>query len=65
MRAAMNSREGTLYLCCHQEALDFYGRLEFGRLEFEELPDLVQTYMREHGGWPSPEGHEHFFMRAR
>jgi N-acetylglutamate synthase-like GNAT family acetyltransferase len=65
MRAAMNSRGGTLYLCCHEGALDFYGRIGFGRLDFQELPDIVQTYMRAHGGWPSPEGHEHFFMTAR
>src|SRR5918999_6204503 len=32
MRAAMNSRGGKLFLCCHPERTDFYNRLGFSEL---------------------------------
>lgn len=65
MQAAMNSRGGTLYLCCHPELLDFYGRLGFSEVPFDELPEEAQTYFREEGDWPTEKGHEHRFMTAR
>ena len=67
MRAAMNSRGGTLYLCCHPERLRFYGDLGFSEMPFEELPEPIQTYFRDHGDSPdklAPD-HVHHFLKAR
>jgi predicted N-acetyltransferase YhbS len=64
MRAAMNSRGGTLYLCCHDDVIAFYERFEFAPQPFEDLPEPVQGYFRETGDYPSPHG-EHFFLKAR
>jgi N-acetylglutamate synthase-like GNAT family acetyltransferase len=65
MRAAMSSRGGTLYLCCHGEQLGFYARVGFTELDAAELPGFVATYLRQSGDLDPPEGHEHFFMKAR
>lgn len=67
MRAAMNSRGGTLYLCCHPERLRFYGDLGFSEMAFEELPEPVRTYFQEHGDSPDklPADHIHHFLTAR
>lgn len=67
MRAAMNSRGGTLYLCCHPERLRFYAELGFAEMPFEELPEPIQTYFREHGDSPDqlPPDHIHHFLKAR
>ena len=65
MQAAMNSRGGTLYLCCHPERLGFYSRLGFTELSFDALPEEAQSYFRAEGDWPTEEGHEHHFMAAR
>lgn len=67
MRAAMNSRGGTLYLCCHPETLRFYGDLGFSEMPFEELPEPIQAYFEEHGDSPDklPPNHIHHFMKAR
>lgn len=65
MKAAMNSRGGTLFLCCHEERLDFYRRLGFDDVPFEQLPEPVQTFMREDGAFPFTEDHVHYFMKAR
>ncbi len=67
MRAAMNSRGGKLYLCCHEERIAFYERLGFTRLPngFEDAPPEVQDYWRKVDDYPTPEGHEHFFLTAR
>jgi len=67
MRAAMNSRGGTLYLCCHPERMRFYRDLDFAEAPFEELPESVQAYFRAHGDSPDrlPPDHVHHFLRAR
>lgn len=67
MRAAMNSKGGTLYLCCHPERLRFYKDLGFAELPFDELPETVRAYFEEHGDAPSklPPDHVHHFMKAR
>ena len=65
MQTAMNSRGGTLYLCCHPEVLGFYGGLGFDELSFEDLPKEAQAHFRAEGAWPTEEGHEHRFMTAR
>ncbi len=65
MEAAMNNRGGALYLCCHRDALEFYPRFGFSLVDFEDLPEPVQVYMRATAGPPSAPDHEHFFMRAR
>jgi predicted N-acetyltransferase YhbS len=67
MQAAMNSLGGKLFLCCHEERIPFYERLGFQLLEngFGDAPEPVQTFWREVDDFPTPEGHEHFFMTAR
>lgn len=67
VRAAMNSRGGTMYLCCHEDRIAFYGRLGFSPLPsgFDDAPASVQTYWRRVGDYPTEPGHEHFFLRAR
>lgn len=67
MQAAMNSKGGTLYLCCHPERLRFYGSLGFTELPFDDLPVSVRSYFEEHGDSPDklPPDHIHHFMRAR
>lgn len=67
MQAAMNSRGGTLYLCCHPERLRFYRDLGFTEMPFDELPEPIQDYFREHGDSPDklPPDHIHHFMKAR
>jgi predicted N-acetyltransferase YhbS len=65
LQAALNSRGGTLYLCCHDDVIGFYERFDFKLIDFEAQPDDVQTYFKEHGDYPTEPGHEHFFMTAR
>jgi len=66
MQAAMNSRGGTLYLCCHEENLPFYATLGFAETTPDDLPISVLEYLETQGDHPAPEGHpQHFFMRAR
>ena len=65
MQAAMNSRGGTLYLCCHDEHIAFYEKFGFVQVEEAELPEPVRSYLIEAGDLPSSEEHPHLFMRAR
>ncbi|MEA2476893.1 MAG: Acetyltransferase domain [Actinomycetota bacterium] len=65
MQAAMNSRGGTLYLCCHEERLRFYGDLGFGEVDPESLPPAVLEYFKKQGDYPSRPDHVHFFLKAR
>lgn len=65
MQAAMNSRGGTLYLCCHDETIAFYEKFGFAELPEAELPAPVVGYLRSVGDYPSTEEHRHYFMRAR
>jgi N-acetylglutamate synthase-like GNAT family acetyltransferase len=65
VRAAMNNRGGTLYLSCHEDAREFYPRFGFAEVDFEELPNSVQAYMRETDSYPSTPDHEHFYLKAR
>ncbi len=67
MRGAMNSRGGKLFLCCHENRIPFYERLGFSVLPggFHDAPVSVQEYWRKVDDYPTPEGHEHFFLTAR
>ena len=66
IQAAMNSRGGTLYLCCHDNRLRFYGHFGFEQLEFDDMPAEVQKFMREEtNAWPDSPDHRHYFMKAR
>lgn len=65
MGAAMNSRGGTLYLCCHDNRLRFYGHFGFEQIDVMDAPEPVREYWKEIGDWPTEPGHEHFFMKAR
>ena len=67
VQAAMNSRGGTLYLCCHPETKAFYEKFDFSEVPFDELPEAIRNYFEEHGDAPEQleEGHVHHFMTAR
>lgn len=65
MRAAMNSRGGTLYLCCHEERLRFYGDLGFAETDPDSMPASVIAYFTERGDYPSRPDHVHYFLKAR
>lgn len=65
MQAAMNSRGGTLYLCCHDEHRNFYRPLGFDDVDLDDAPAEVIEYWRKVDDYPVPEGHVHFFMKAR
>ena len=67
MQATMNSRGGKLYLACHDERLNWYGRLGFTVVDFDELPDPVKKFYEDTNAAPHqlPEGHVHHFLTAR
>jgi GNAT superfamily N-acetyltransferase len=65
IQAAMNSRGGTLYLCCHDEIRNFYRPLGFDDIDVIEAPPEVVAFWRKVDDYPTPEGHVHYFMRAR
>lgn len=65
MRAAMNSRGGSMYLCCHEENVKFYERFGFVTVPQSDLPSMVTGYLEKVGDIPAPEGHVHYYMKAR
>jgi N-acetylglutamate synthase-like GNAT family acetyltransferase len=65
LQTAMNSRGGTLYLCCHDDRRRFYGHFGFTELAFDDLPEPARQFMRDTGAWPDSPDHRHFFMTAR
>ena len=67
MQAAMNSRGGKLYLCCHPETLGFYEKFGFTEVPFDELPEPIQAAMEADDAAPHQidEGHVHHFLTAR
>ncbi len=65
MQAAMNARGGTLYLCCHEDRLRFYSHFGFEQIGIEQAPEAVVDYWKKVEDYPTPEGHEHFFLKAR
>ncbi|MFN2525565.1 MAG: GNAT family N-acetyltransferase [Actinomycetota bacterium] len=65
MRAAMNSRGGTLFLCCHAERIAFYVRLGFAEVEIADVPEEVVDYWRKVDDYPTPPDHVHHFLKAR
>src|SRR5687767_4603733 len=44
MRATMNSRGGKLFLACHPERLNWYGRLGFSEVPFDDQPEPVKEF---------------------
>jgi predicted N-acetyltransferase YhbS len=65
MRAAMNSRGGTMFLCCHEELIRFYERFGFALVSEDDLPAPVVAYLESVDDIPAPPGHVHYFMTAR
>jgi predicted N-acetyltransferase YhbS len=65
MDAAMNSRGGTMYLCCHDDVIPFYENFGFAAMPFAELPESVQVYFKSNGDYPTEPGHIHYFLKAR
>ena len=65
IQTAMNSRGGTLYLCCHEDRLNFYDHFGFEQIQFDDLPEAVQQFMRDTDAWPDSPEHRHFFLKAR
>jgi N-acetylglutamate synthase-like GNAT family acetyltransferase len=62
MRAAMNSRGGTLYLSCHDDVEGFYEGFGFAPVDRAELPEPVRDHFTETGELAEP---EHIFLKAR
>lgn len=65
IKAAMNAKGGTMYLCCHEENVAFYERFGFAALDVDQCPGEVVAYWNKVGDHPTEEGHVHFFMKAR
>ncbi|MGH2786294.1 MAG: GNAT family N-acetyltransferase [Actinomycetota bacterium] len=65
MEAAMNSRGGSMYLCCHDDVIPFYENFSFAAMPFEEIPESAQEYFRSIGDYPTEPGHVHYFLKAR
>jgi N-acetylglutamate synthase-like GNAT family acetyltransferase len=66
VRAALNSKGGTVYLCCHDDTEGFYRSLGFTSLDFRDLPQSVKEYMKDCEEQDDPaSGHRHIYMRAR
>jgi N-acetylglutamate synthase-like GNAT family acetyltransferase len=65
MQTAMNSRGGTMYLCCDDIRMRFYGHFGFEEIDVMDAPESVRSYWEEIGDWPVEPGHERFFMKAR
>ena len=55
MQAAMNSRGGSLFLCCHPEHVGFYEKLSFKEVSQDDLPAEVIAYLDKVGDIPAPE----------
>src|SRR5688572_26760740 len=47
MQAAMNAKGGTLYLCCHNDVIDFYKKFGFSLVSPDTLPEPVSEYLAE------------------
>lgn len=65
MEAAMNSRGGTLYLCCHDRQIGFYERFGFKQIPADTMPEPIANHFADDGSLTPPEGHEHFFLTVR
>lgn len=65
VQAAMNAKGGTMYLACHEDRLPFYSHFGFAPIDIQEAPESVVDYWRRVDDYPTPEGHVHFFLRAR
>ncbi|MDQ3645431.1 MAG: GNAT family N-acetyltransferase [Actinomycetota bacterium] len=65
IQAALNNKGGTVYLCCHEERLAFYGHFGFAEVGFDNAPEPVQSFWREVGDHPTEPGHVHYFLKAR
>lgn len=61
MKAAMNSRGGTLYLRCYEDLVPYYERYGFNQVACEELPEPVSGFFDEAG---SLEDETHY-LKAR
>lgn len=64
IQAALNTRGGTMYLCCHEERLRFYGHLGFEPLGIEDCPPAVVGYWKKVDDYPTPPGHIHYYLRG-
>jgi N-acetylglutamate synthase-like GNAT family acetyltransferase len=65
MQAALNAKGGTMYLACHEERLRFYSHFGFEPIDIEDAPEAVVDYWRKVDDYPTPEGHIHYFLKAR
>lgn len=65
LQAAMNAKGGTMYLACHDDRLRFYSHFGFEPIAIEDAPEPVVAYWRKVDDYPTPEGHVHYFLKAR
>lgn len=61
MKAAMNSRGGTLYLRCYQDLVPYYEHFAFVAAEHDDLPEPVTAFFDDAGAL---EGDTHY-LKAR
>lgn len=64
MQALMNSRGGTLYLCCRPGRIAFYDHLGFSEVDVESCPVEVVSYWERVGDYPPTEDPAHY-LKAR
>lgn len=55
MQTAMNSRGGTMYLCCRPTRVRFYQHLGFSEVDVESCPPEVLDYWKKIGDYPPGE----------
>ncbi|MEA2461663.1 MAG: Acetyltransferase domain [Actinomycetota bacterium] len=65
MQAALNSIGGKLFLCTHDDRLDFYAHFGFTEVAKEDIPEEAVAYFNRTGDFDPPEGHVHHFLTAR
>lgn len=65
LRAAMNSRGGTLYAASAAEHAGFYARFGFVEAPEETLPEPVTEYLARVGDYPKDPGRIDVYLRAR
>lgn len=65
LRAAMNSRGGTLYAASAAEQAGFYARFGFAAVPEEALPQPVADYFARVGDYPRAPGRIDLYLRAR
>ena len=67
VQAAMNSRGGSLYVCCRPDRVTFYDHFAFADVAVQECPHEVVAYWEKVQDYPPEPGREdeYRYLRAR